>query len=365
MKHVSIGIAGTAKNTGKTTTTALLAQVLRLHGHSLGLTSIGYDGEPVDTLSGLPKPRHIAQKGDFVATAMGCLEQSLARVDILAQSPCATPLGPVMLARVKKEGLITLVGPNKASDVRQVIKGLHGLGVEWVLCDGALNRIAPLAVTDGLILATGASRSTDFAQLALETSVIAYCLSLKQCAQEYGQNAVLLFNAAKGLVYTKPVNSLLTAQSMRDILAATGELPENGVLVVPGVLSFEALEALAAIMASQPVRLCLVAGNSLNMLMTQKLGPLAETLRQATAQGLELCVQRSLPLLACTINPVYHAYDHESGKYHLSAVDPQQLYQSVAGHAGVTTLNVVDQGAQALYETLLQTFSGASYGTIS
>jgi hypothetical protein len=53
-----VGIAGTAKNTGKTTTlSAIMGEARKEPALVLGLTSIGYDGEGFDNVTGLPKPR--------------------------------------------------------------------------------------------------------------------------------------------------------------------------------------------------------------------------------------------------------------------------------------------------------------------
>ncbi|MBA7549071.1 hypothetical protein ES705_41544 [subsurface metagenome] len=57
MQGKVLGILGTAKNTGKTTTTSTLLKIANNRNLSVGITSIGYDGEDVDNITGLPKPR--------------------------------------------------------------------------------------------------------------------------------------------------------------------------------------------------------------------------------------------------------------------------------------------------------------------
>jgi molybdopterin-guanine dinucleotide biosynthesis protein len=51
---LSLGVLGTAKNTGKTTT--LNALLKCLSEKLLALTSIGFDGEDLDHITCLPKP---------------------------------------------------------------------------------------------------------------------------------------------------------------------------------------------------------------------------------------------------------------------------------------------------------------------
>ncbi|MBU4562316.1 hypothetical protein KKB17_02785, partial [bacterium] len=60
MSSKVLGILGTAKNTGKTTTTSALLEIANNKNLSVGITSIGYDGEDIDNITGLPKPRIFA-----------------------------------------------------------------------------------------------------------------------------------------------------------------------------------------------------------------------------------------------------------------------------------------------------------------
>ena len=81
MQTIIIGIAGTAKNTGKTTTTSfIMAEVKKNEKLNLGLTSIGYDGEDIDNVTGLPKPKIEVWPGVLVAVAEKCLKVSTAEV---------------------------------------------------------------------------------------------------------------------------------------------------------------------------------------------------------------------------------------------------------------------------------------------
>ena len=73
INNKAIGILGTAKNTGKTTTFNFLLEWSNLESIKVGLTSIGYDGEDIDNITGLPKPRIFVQKDNTIATAEQCL----------------------------------------------------------------------------------------------------------------------------------------------------------------------------------------------------------------------------------------------------------------------------------------------------
>ena len=67
-KYDSISIIGMNKNVGKTTT---LNQILKeARGRiSLGLTSIGRDGEDQDLVTGAEKPKIYVERGTLIATA--------------------------------------------------------------------------------------------------------------------------------------------------------------------------------------------------------------------------------------------------------------------------------------------------------
>src|SRR5947207_9798332 len=89
-----------AKNVGKTTTTNhLLATLLGeqlYRADELALTSLGLDGEAIDALTGLPKPRYVPEAGMLVATTAALLlqaESEGARIERLHQLPGRTALG--------------------------------------------------------------------------------------------------------------------------------------------------------------------------------------------------------------------------------------------------------------------------------
>jgi hypothetical protein len=358
MHSISIGIAGTAKNTGKTTTTVILADCLRARHHAVALTSIGYDGEPIDNFSGLPKPRHLAFPGDLIATASGCLRQTAARVEILEETPCKTPLGPVLILKVLQEGMITLVGPNKADYLRTVIASLKRAGACVILCDGALNRLAPLAVADALILATGAARSTNFARLQRETALLCSILDMGPLDPEIAwpeQEGIALTDCAGRVIAATRDGSLLSAQSVRKFWPGQ-KFSDPLRLFVPGVVTDQALQELASRIKGSPCKLQLVIGNALNMLMSHDHAALSDSMADLASFGFTLAARGTAPLIALTVNPTYHAYDHKTGAYAFSSIDPARLKQAVAGNSTVPVLNVIEDEPDLLYEHIARTF---------
>ena len=166
----SVGIAGTAKNTGKTTTLSMLMGRIRPDASlTLGLTSIGYDGEYLDNVTGLPKPRIDVYPGMIAAVSERCLPFSRAKLEVLERTDVMTALGRIVIGRVVREGKLVVAGPGKGTELRGIMDKMARFGANLIIVDGALNRIAPFTEVDGLILATGASRTADIPRLAAET----------------------------------------------------------------------------------------------------------------------------------------------------------------------------------------------------
>ena len=97
---------------------------------TLALTSIGYDGELVDHITGLPKPRIYAPAGTLLAIAEKCAQASQADVEILKRTEMETVLGRVVIGRIRKPGLVLLAGPTKSVDIRRANAYLQEYGAQ-------------------------------------------------------------------------------------------------------------------------------------------------------------------------------------------------------------------------------------------
>ncbi|ODA39691.1 hypothetical protein [Desulfosporosinus sp. BG] len=231
----TIGIAGTAKNTGKTTTTLSLLDYYNTKGVKIGLTSIGYDGETIDNVTGLPKPRLFVRKGLLIVTAEKCFQASSAKVKILENLGIDTPLGKLVCAVVEREGLIVMAGPNQSYHLKNVRDLLFSYGAELIIVDGALGRIAPMVETDGFIMATGASYNLDSHQVAIHAHYLAEICNYPQ--------------SAKGLLKDPAWVKLLDSQatvvwnSLGEIVAEVNDLLLNPEQLRPFLITPVMLEA--------------------------------------------------------------------------------------------------------------------------
>lgn len=170
-QHKIISIVGMAKNSGKTVTLNKIIEDAIDNSIILGLTSTGRDGEGQDIVTKTEKPSIYAEEGTFVATSTETLELGDARIEILDITDYSTPLGKIVIGRVKESGYIQLAGPQTNKGIRAVSEIMLKLGAQLVLIDGAINRVASASpsVSEGVVLATGAVLSRDMDKVIEET----------------------------------------------------------------------------------------------------------------------------------------------------------------------------------------------------
>ncbi|MEN1760920.1 hypothetical protein [Anoxynatronum sibiricum] len=168
----TVAVIGMAKNAGKTVVLNRLIAEAAQENRLLGLTSIGRDGELEDLVTGTEKPGILVEPGTLLATTDLCLRRSDARVEILETTREKTPVGQVVLVRVRQRGWVELAGPDTNRGIQRVCRQMLRHGARQVLVDGALNRktSASPAIADGGILATGAVLSRDLREAVAETA---------------------------------------------------------------------------------------------------------------------------------------------------------------------------------------------------
>jgi hypothetical protein len=153
----SLFVVGTGKNVGKTVAMRAIADAAAARGLQLGMTSIGRDGEAVDSTDALAKPRLFLRPGTILATARNLLPSHPAS-ELIDFTPWATAAGSVLFARVQQGAYYELAGPATAAGVRSCVRRFASLGCEQILVDGALDRVAALAGgDDAVIISIGAS----------------------------------------------------------------------------------------------------------------------------------------------------------------------------------------------------------------
>ncbi len=290
----ALALVGLAKNTGKTET---LAAILREHAASattVGVTSIGRDGEEHDVIDArIDKPRVQLQEGSLVATTGALLRSSGVAHERLAQTGVRTPLGEVVLARLSEPGTVEVAGPSAAADLRAVSDQMLELGAEQVLIDGAIDRRAASspAVADGLVMATGAILSEDI-EAVIDATSDAVDLVRLPVADTPGADA-------DAETSVRLERRLVLNADPAEIAALLREHARAEMFVVEGALSARFLEGLLAARSERAGReLRIVAGDPTKVFLARR-GP-----RWYARQGVSIEVLQTIELKAITVNPV-------------------------------------------------------------
>ncbi len=184
--YKDISIVGLAKNAGKTVTLNYLIEEAEDLGISIGITSTGRDGENLDLVTQTQKPSIFVTEGMYVATAKQALLLSDAGTEILETTGINTPMGEVIIVKVRQRGNIQIAGPVSAADMKYVTKKLKHYGAQIVFIDGAIDRkaVSSPAVTDACIISTGAVLSRDMKKVLEKTAYSVECFTLKQTDED-------------------------------------------------------------------------------------------------------------------------------------------------------------------------------------
>lgn len=244
-----ISVIGLAKNVSKTTTLNHIIKNLN-KTYTLGLTSIGRDGEKYDIITNLPKPRIFVEKGTYFATAQKSLDNSEIISEIISKTGVETPMGEVLIAKAISSGLIELAGPSINNQLKMICKSLKDLGCELILIDGAFDRRAyatPL-ISEATILSTGASVAQDMKKV-IELTL--YTLQLLMLQNEANYEIV---NLAKEILEHDSIGIINKDMTIKKLdlltaLDAANEIQEkldadSKYIVVRGALTDKLLEDL-------------------------------------------------------------------------------------------------------------------------
>lgn len=330
----TISFAGTAKNTGKTTTALHMVERCHARGLRLALTSIGYDGEIKDNVTGLPKPRYVLQPGDWVATAEKCLKTGTAGYRVHHTSSIYTVLGRIVFVEITSPGLVVLAGPNRRTDLEQVLADFHHIGVDWVLVDGALNRLAPMICTGGLVLSTGAAFTEDIPTLAEHARALCAMFQFTRSPLPPVEH-ITLRSPKSGQDRTLDSGSLLSEAAFHALETAVEASPPQQ-LLIPNACHPARLQEL---LTRKPA-LCeaqWVFGSPLKLLASgdPRLWEAVWARMQHPPQYSE-----TLPLRCLTLNPFYPSYHAATWSYSEQFLDANALLAAV--RAQVTAVPVLN-----------------------
>ena len=350
-KTLRLGVIGTAKNTGKTTTLIALIQEAQKRHIPLAVTGIGYDGEAIDNLTLLPKPRLDVFPGILLATAEECVNQATARFKILEKTEEETSLGKVQIVETISPGRVLLVGPNKTDALDRVLARLEKR-VSLVLIDGALGRMVPICVADTVIFATGASRSTNIAHLAQEMRAIQGIFSLE------------------GFPKTEPVSempdqiSLYYLRDQKQPLHFSSLLGKDEAQAILSLWHKDLRQiSIPGAVASAPLQWIIDQSPGLKNLAFHFRSPamllaggkpliVFEKLQKLARKGVKIVYQSPLPILAVTISPFYPKQKGRRGLFEPAYVDEDRMLEKFKGALSLPVFNIMKQGAESLFDSI-------------
>lgn len=147
--------AGLVKNAGKTT--ALNAMNALFPEESVGLTSIGYDGEEHDAIYRHPKPPIFVHPRQLILTSERFLPDVKDHYEILEDWGEHPQYGAWVILRMTASSAFRMAGPSTLSELQVGLSKLQHHGATRLHVDGALNRLSHISLGSGVILSTGAA----------------------------------------------------------------------------------------------------------------------------------------------------------------------------------------------------------------
>ncbi|GAG67172.1 unnamed protein product [marine sediment metagenome] len=201
-KNKVISIIGLSKNVSKTTTLNHIINLLR-DKQTIGVTSIGRDGEPYDAITELPKPKIIVEEGTIFATAEGSLKNSDIEAELIKSTDFTTPLGIINVYKAKNTGGTALTGLRDKVNIQEGQK---------VLIIGASGGVGSFAVQIARTFTTEVTGVCSTSTLSMVESLGAKAVIdyTKEDFTKNGQTYDIIFDAVgrKVTSYSKCKNSL-------------------------------------------------------------------------------------------------------------------------------------------------------------
>ena len=298
LQYKSMSIVGLEKNTGKTECLNYILKRLEHSGKQLAITSIGIDGESVDQVSLTQKPEiELYENLIFVTSEKHYREKQL-DAEIMAVSGRSTSLGRLVTARAKGKGKVIFSGPPDSGWLRQTISDMQQFGVNTTIVDGALSRLSlgSPAVTESMILATGAAVSANIHTLVRKTKFVYGLMQIEAFQSPVNEKLLALDSGIFAIdqnwnITSLGIPSVFLLEKYRDKLFGSGEM-----LYVTGAVSDSLLNFLRV--QKNISEITLIVRDFTRMFVTP------ESYRAFVNKGGRIKVLLRNKLIAICVNPV-------------------------------------------------------------
>jgi hypothetical protein len=344
----TIGVIGTAKNTGKTTTLFFLIKKLIERDSIICLTGIGYDGEEIDNITNLPKPRLFLEQNTFVATSEKCLHNSDAKFDILEETSFTTALGKIFLVKISEPGLMVIAGPNTKKGLNELLTlAKEKTKCDILLVDGSLNRISPMYILDKLIFTTGASRNTNIDQLVDEMLIIEKLFSLNLSDQNFDDEVISIKYSNK--ILPLGINSLVDENDFVLIEKCLDNNVEK--IFIPGLISVEFISKnIERFFASIKEPIEIIFHSPIQLLLTNEFSYITQLLAGLEKFGTKILFKFKPELTAITINPFYPKA--ENFNYIASFIDKNIFLNKMIKSLKTPVFNIFELGSEKIFDLI-------------
>lgn len=299
-KYETVSIIGMSKNSGKTVTLNEILSEAEDREITIGLTSIGRDGEQIDLVTETEKPKIYLTAGSLVATTTKLLELSDVVVEIIRLTDFDTPLGKVVLGRARYDGYVQVSGPQTLRETRILVEEMKDLGADLVVVDGALDRITSAApeITDCTVLAAGASVNRNMNVVVEKTTHVAKLFTLPVVQEFKKEIGTILEKGAYGTVSregeVKEIPILTSLNAGRKLASEVTE--DTKYLVISGALTKSTLDDIVS--TTKLYReIIIVISDGTKLFVDYK------EFRKFLRRGINLGVYHNSELVAITVNP--------------------------------------------------------------
>ena len=186
IKYKSCSIVGLEKNTGKTECFNYVLRRLPLDKIRVAVSSIGIDGETTDQVTKTAKPEIFLREGVYFGTSEKHYLTKLLTSELLEISDENTSLGNIVIGKALTPGKLLLSGPSSTNGLRRWMNEMRKYDIDLTIIDGALSRLslASPAVSESMILATGAAYSANINTLVQKTAFVVQMINLELTSQE-------------------------------------------------------------------------------------------------------------------------------------------------------------------------------------
>ena len=244
-KYKSVSIVGMAKNTGKTECLNYILRRLSNAPHKLGITSIGLDGEGMDQVTLTHKPEIHLKEGDVFITSEAYYRTKKLDAEILDLSKQRTSMGRLVTARVTANGKLMIAGPSETFWLKKLLESMAQFGVQTTLVDGALSRqsLGSPAITESMVLATGAALSANMHTLVSKTAFLHELINLPLWDSKKTEDLLQISNGLwaideQGEVHDLGIESAFLLEDNKDKFFEFGTVFYVSGVVTAGLLNF-------------------------------------------------------------------------------------------------------------------------------